>query len=217
MAILIEWVGNAKVDCDGKFTHIALVRNTTAPTINPGVGVAPLGDDILDISSRPDVLHNLGTVSQSVTITGRLRNPCTEGVFALNIGGHVEGGTVTPNRVSAKLNGAPPVANEDGDFSYTLAVVCCGGGGAAAVVWELLHQQSPNVESSIPAPEAVNCPPAGPHMVFVTGKLDEPTVQGKDVYGLSTDNAIVCNVSTIIDPFIPPENIKDVRKQDKYA
>ena len=213
MAITITWIGEAEVGCDGSFKHVATVRNTSGTPINASIGVSSVGDAIIGVASRPGTIENLSSAPRTVTVTGKLRSACTEGVIALNVAGQLEGGTVRASRVSAKLNGAAPTANADGDFSYTLAVMCCDAPGGGAVTWELLHQSSDsdNVESSAPAPLTVTCPPVGPHMVFVTGKLDEPSIEGEDVYGLSTDNALVCKVATKIAPFVPEKDDKKRR------
>ena len=221
MAIIIDWSGEAVVDCDGRFTHGALVRNTTAPSIErASVGVASLGDNILkeDISFQPNILRNLGTDPQRVKVTGRLIKPCTEGVFALIIAGTTEPGTVNPNRVSATLNGRPPEAkNADGDFEYKLEVVCCAEGVALAVVWELSHQPTPSesspenvkknsskdVVSSSPDTETGRCPAPAPKTVVIKGKLDDSTVPGTDVYTLSTPAGAGCRVRTKIGPYVP--------------
>jgi len=185
------------VNCDGSFSMNVLYRNDGKEDF---YGTDGFGDTsaFASIAASDKTVSIKPGDTVTVTITGKLKDPCTAGLTAYTI--------VPAAAANISIHGVPfkdiatppaPVVAVDKKFSYVNTFTCCPAGPGSAAPPETLKAEASSEHVGIPTntPNTVTCPGApAPVQVTVAGKVDDDADGGKVVISATDTGGIVCVV-----------------------
>jgi len=189
--------GTATVYCDGSFEQSIIYKNGMNNDITVN-GAIVNSSGFSPISASSDRFTVPAHGEETITIAGKLKDPCTAGLAQFEVD-NFPTVNVTVHAVPFKTATAPEHVTPDGEnkFSYRFTITCCptGPGNPAGDI-TIKPKTQGNVDVDPLSPNKVTCPGAT-QTVTVTGKVTKEPGGVVFLHAADPDN-IECIVKTLI-------------------